>query len=466
MENQKSQEQTPIETLSSKIDSNLQEIEKLMPTDPIASATGAKVGSEEHIHQSELLNIVKNTNSTKRVNRTLKILEILGYVGLLIASVIKFIGIVYDINFHVPFLATVIGTIGVMILGFFIAVVIIILTHIASDGIVNNKWRAFPRLVLVWLAILGLTASFYFDYRAISNYTAMVVDQLKTENLDNTQSTDGVAIQSVDDSSMLLKNSMELYQKSLMQTEERLSSISAMRTTIGESVERVKTAKEGTTSAKEISKLNQNIYTSRKQIEELSKEEEKIHEKQAELRAAIQKIQNQIEAKAKEKGEILQDVDGKMDKDQFDRLIFLFVLVIFIEVTSFGKLLADFLGNKNLEVCLREDMDKLNNNTNAMSVLRNHITSMEVRQARDFDRELSMRGAVTDVYALSSIANMHRQAENIKSLTASTHKIGEATQQVTEMAVEGIANSIRANLATQRVEKLQRLLLEGKNATA
>lgn len=457
-------EQTPLETLSSKIENNLQEIEALMPVDPISKATGASVGSNEHIQMGLLVDKVKETNSTKSVIRTLTTLKWVGYVGLLIASIIKFTGIVYDINFHVPFLNLVIGNIGVAILGFFIATVIIIMTHITSNGVVNNKWKSIPRVVLVWLAMLGLTASFYFDYRAISNYTAMVVDKLKIENLGNTQSTDGVAIQSVDDSSMLLKNSMEMYQKSLLQTEERLNSISDMRTTIAQGVERVKTAKEGTTSAKEINKLNQNIYTSRKQVEELGKEEAQIHQKQTELRAEIQKIQNQIEAKAKEKGEILQDVDGKMDKDQFDRLIFLFVLVIFIEVTSFGGLLSDFLGNQNLSSEI--DVDKLNNNTDAMSVLRSHITRAEVRQARDFDRELSMRGAVTDVYALSSIANMHRQAENIKSLTASTHKIGEATQQVTEMAVEGIANSIRANLATQRVEKLQRLLLEGKNATA
>jgi len=54
---------------------------------------------------------------------------------------------------------------------------------------------------------------------------------------------------------------------------------------------------------------------------------------------------------------------------------------------------------------------------------------------------------------------MHRQAQNVKSLTQATHQIGEATQEITTMAVEGIASTIRADLASKRVDKLQALLV-------
>ena len=55
------------------------------------------------------------------------------------------------------------------------------MTHITSDGLVNNKWKALPQLVLIILALLGLIASFYFDYPAISNYTNVVVEKIKSQ---------------------------------------------------------------------------------------------------------------------------------------------------------------------------------------------------------------------------------------------------------------------------------------------
>ena len=449
-----------LEEITSQIDANIEHIDSLIPEDPIAKATGAKVGTEEHLEQGELFNKVKETNSTKRVNRILTVLRWVGYIGLFISSIIKFTGIVYDIDFHVPFLKEVIGEVGIASLGFFIALIIIIMTHLTSDGIVNNKWKTLPRITLIWLAMLGLSASFYFDYRAINNYTNVVVEKIKAKKIQNTDDSDGVAVQGVDDSTALLKTNLALYQSQIQTAQNRIVEIAEQRGVINDGIERVKTQKESTKSNKEIRKLNQNIYTSRKQLEELTSEEQRLSSKQSELMEQIATIQKGIQTQANKKGALLKNVDNKMSKDQFDRLIFLFVLVIFIEITSFGGLLADFLGNKNLEEDLKAQLDQLNNNTNTMSVLRGHLTAAEVRQARDFDRELTIRGTISDVHALSSIASMHRLAQNTKGFAQATHRIGEATNEVTQMAVEGIASNIRANLANQRVKKLEELVVE------
>ena len=449
---------TPLEDITQKVEQGLDDIEKLIPEDPIAKATGAKVGTDEHLQQGELLNKVKETNSTKRVNRILRILEWVGYVALAVSSIIKLTGIIYDIDFHVPHLKEVIGDIGVAILGFFIAIVIIIMTHITSDGLVNNKWKAIPKIVLVWLAIFGLTASFYFDYRAINNYTKVVVKKIKNKKIKDGTDITGVAIQGVDSGIKLLISNLKLYQSQIQTAEDRLKAIAKAKDSINQSIERVKAKKEKIRSRREIKKLNQNIYTSRKQLEGLSNEEASINAKQKEIMDEMASIQKQIENSTDKKGQILKNVDTQMDSDQFNRLVFLFVLVIFIEVASFGKLLADFLGNKNLENDLREQLDTLQNNTNVMSVLRGHLTAQEVRQAREFDKELTMRGAIADVHALSAISSMYRQGQNVKVLTSATHQIGEATNEVTQLAVEGIASNIRANLATKRIEKLQQIL--------
>ena len=446
--------------IQDRIEDNIKDIESLIPEDPISKATGAKVGTEEHLSQGELLSKVKETNSTKRVNRILTILRWVGYVGLFISSIVKFTGIVYDIDFHVPFLKEVIGNVGIGTLGFFITLIIIIMTHLTSDGIVNSKWKALPRVVLIWLAMAGLSASFYFDYRAINNYTDVVVEKIKSKKITNTSNVDGLKVQAVNDGVTLLKESIALYSRQLQDGQDRLTDISSQKNSINESIDRVKRQKEKIKSRKTIQKLNQNIYTSRKQLESLVVEETTIQKKQKMLMAEISKIQEKIESKTLQKGEIINSLDSKMDKEQFNRLIFLFVLVVFIELTSFGGLLADFLGNKNLEGDLKAQLDQLNNNTNAMSVLRGHLTASEVRQARDFDRELTIRGTISDVHALSSIANMHRLATNTKGFAQATHTIGEATNEVTNMAVEGIASTIRANLANRRVQKLEEFITQ------
>ena len=449
-----------LEDVNAKVEEGLKEIESLIPEDPISKATGAKVGSEEHTQQGELLSKVKETNSTKRVNRILTILEWVGYIGLAVSSVIKLTGIIYDINYHVPFLKEVIGNIGLYILGFFITVIIVIMTHLTSDGLVNNKWKAISRLILVWLAMLGLTASFYFDYRAITNYTTLVVEKQKEKKIANKNDTDGVAVKAVNDGVALLKDSLAMYTKNIKDGQARLLEISSQKNAINDSIDRVKKQKEKIKSRKTIKKLNQNIYTSRKQLESLVTEETSVQARQKMYMEEIGKVQEKIEAKSLQKGELLEGLDDKMDEEQFSRMLFLFVLVIFIEFTSFGKLLADFLGNKNLEADLKAKLDQLNNNTNTMDVLRGHLNASEVQQARNFDRELTMRASISEVHALSSIATMHRQAQNVKSLTQATHKIGEATQEVTNMAIEGVASSIQANLANRRVKKLEEFVTQ------
>jgi hypothetical protein len=451
-----------LEELNQKIDKGLKDIQDLIPDDAVSSATGAKVGTEEHTQQNELLDKVKETNSTKRVNRILTILKWVGYIGLFISSIIKFTGIIYDIDFHVPSLKHVIGEIGIGTLGFFITVIIIITTHITSDGLVNNKWKTVPRLVLIWLAMVGLSASFYFDYRAINNYTDVVVAEIKKEKIKDSHDTDGVIVSAVDSSVKLIESNLKMYQSSLQKTEDRLQEITESRNKINESIETSKGLKDKTNSNKEIRKINQNIYTSRKQLTELASEEERINQRQSNLMVKMSDITEKLDAKVIQKKNLLENVDKKMSKEQFNRLVFLFVLVIFIEITSFGSLLADFLGNANLETELKDNLDELSNRANAMSVLKGHITAMEVKQARDFDKELTTRGAISDIHSLSSIANMYRQAENVKSLTQATYKIGEATQEVTELAVEGVASSIRANLAIDRIKKLEEIITEQK----
>jgi len=452
-----------ITQLDNKIENYIDEVKASLPKDVVEETTGAKVGSEEHSEQNKLIDTVKETNSTKRVNRTLIVLKWVGYMALLLAILVKFTGIVYDINFHVPFLFTVIGEIGVAILGVFITIVIVVMTHLTSDGLVNSKWKAIPRIILVWLVMLGLSASFYFDYRAITNYTVSVVNKIKVEKMKSKTDIAGIEVSSVQNEIDNLNKTVEHYQNSLNSIETRLIDLTKERTVINSSIERVKQRKEKPdVSKRELKKLNQNIYTSRKQLAGLEREEEKLTTRQSNLMSSISKTQKEISNKTGNKINAVKNVDSKMDNEQFQRFLFLFILIVFIEVVSFGGLLSDFLGNKNLDHELKDKLDNIRNNTNMMSVVNSNLSIIEANQAQQANQELAIREAVNQVYALSAINNIYRQGESVKSLVSATSKIGDATNKLTNLAVEGIANNIVANLESKRANKLQDLLNEPK----
>lgn len=444
---------TTLSEANEKIEAHLNEIENNNPIGDIERLTGLKSGTEEHKETSELLNKVKNTNSTKRVNRTLKSLEVVGFIGIVLSVFIKFAGIVYDIDYHVPFLKKVIGEYGVGLLGVFVTGVILLLTHAMSDGLVNNKWRKTPRSILGFLLLLGIIASGYFDYRAVGNYTKSVVDVQKSEKLVSNIDVSGVAMQNQDNKEAIIKQNINSYVSSLNSNRDMLKSLMEQKQTVNISIERVKAKKENTKSNREIRKLNQNIYTSRKQLKALNEDIERLENSNDSLSSKIEAEQKKLDTVTAEKQSTIKSVNSQMDSEQFRRLFFLFAIIIFIEIASFGKTLSDHLGNKNTNDELYEHMDSLNNNYNAFMVLKQALQNQEARQTRDMNRELRMRGVLSDVHSLSSISTMKNQAENIKSITLATNQIGEATNEVVEQAVEGIANGIKANLYEQKAKK-------------
>lgn len=449
---------TTLSEANEKIEAHLEEIESNNPIGDVERLTGLKSGTEEHRETSELLNKVKDTNSTKRVNRTLKLLKIVGFIGIIVSVIIKFTGIVYDIDFHVPFLKTVIGDYGVGLLGVFITGVILLLTHAMSDGLVNNKWRKTPRSVLGFLLLIGIIASGYFDYRAVGNYTKSVVEAKKSEKLDSNTDIAGIAMQNQDSKEAIIKQNINSFLSSLNSNSDMLKSLMEQKQTINQSIERVKTKKESTNSNREIRKLNQNIYTSRKQLTSIDKDIERLETSNNALQAKIEVEQKKLDDVTDKKQSTVKTVDSQMNSEQLQRLVFLFGLILFIEISSFGNILSDFLGNKNTHDELYEHMDSLNNNYNAFMVLKQALQNQEARQTRDMNRELRMRGVLSDVHSLSSISTMKNQAENIKSITLATNQIGEATNEVVEQAVEGIANGIKANLYEQKAKKLLEVL--------
>jgi len=175
----------------------------------------------------------------------------------------------------------------------------------------------------------------------------------------------------------------------------------------------------------------------------------------------ISDVENQIKNKTEEKISVVSGLDNNMSNEQANRFIFMFVFIVLIEAVSYLGLLADFMGTKNLDNELKNKIDTLNNDINMKDVLFNNLSIRQAQQAQNTNRELQIANALSQVYALSNINNMYHQGENIKSLINATNTIAKNTNDLAEIAVDGMASSISYQLEKKKNDKLLELLQNG-----
>lgn len=448
-----------LKDINAKIKEQHEKIEKLVPPDTIEHYTGAKVGTEEYNEQAKLIDTVKTTNSTRRVNRTLFVFKMFGYLALLMAVIFKFIGIIYDINFHLPFLAKATNSTVIAIMGVFTTAIILISTHVAGDAIVNNKWKKIPRFILIWLMAFGLAASIYFDYRAINNYTNTLVVNIKKDILKDENNINAIKISADDKEISILNRRIEQTSIKLNNIDKRLEEIGGERAKINNSIEEIKDKKtKSNLSNKEIRKLNQNIYTSRKQLDALAQEEENLIKREDKIKEELKELRRQKKEITDTKITQISELDNKMSDEQFNRFVFLIVFILVVELTSYGGLLADFLGNKNLTHELKGKIEQLRNDSDMSAVVLNHLNIAQAQQAQDINKQLEMLNAVNRMHSLSNINLMYQQGENIKDMVKSTSNITRSTRELTELATKGIINDVALRLEREKNKKILEFL--------
>lgn len=453
-----------LEDVQTKIDRTLSDIENSIPQDDVERLTGIKAGTEEHAETTKLLDSLKEVNSTKRVNSKIYLIKLMGWVGLALSVVVKLWAMNYDLNYHLPNLHLLIGELGLAFLGFFIVMIVLLMTHVLSDGIVNNKWRKIPRFALTIGAMVGLMASIFIDYRAIDNYTKTMMDNKKTEVLGNNTDIAGVAMKTEDVKGSIIQKNIELAQTSLVQNMKALQSLNEQKEKVNNSIELAKAKKAGgNISNKQVRILNQNIYTSRKQLTAIDEDIARLEIKNESIKKTLEEEQNKLDSVTITKQEIIKDTDERMSDEQIIRLTLLFVLLLIIEASSFGSLWADWLVNKNSNDGLYDEMDKINNISNGYAVMKDFLRLHGVRQAKNINDELRMRGALADVANISAISSMQNQVDNIKTLTVATSEIGRTTNELVNKSVEGIANGLKANLYKQEAQILLETLQEFKD---
>lgn len=438
-----------IGAMKDELQSEIDNIEKSIPDDPVARLAEVKEGTDEHLHQSELVDRVKEINSTGRILRATKVIRWIGYVALFIGAIIKLMGVTFDINFHLPFFKDVVGESGLFTFGLFITAVILAVSHIAPGGLINNKWRSVPRFILVWLFMFALSASIYFDYRAITNYTTIVMEKVKDKKLQSSNTTEYIATQRLKDASANLSGQIEQLKKQLSSIAERLKQIANER----EKYNAIITAYASKQKHTKAQWLNQK--TANKALGTLDKEEDRLLLKQKSINAQIVELGGEIDTNTEKlKGEVSK-LDAKLKEEQHARIIFLFVLVIFIEVFSFGSFLADFLEDKNLKTALKEELDNINSTVNDGAVLKNHIRQVQLQTVKNIGQDLQIGRHMIQAINTSGHLQLMGQSSTINQLTQNTATLTRATNDMAKMAVGGIASSYKAGF----MEKMNRELM-------
>jgi hypothetical protein len=147
-----------------------------------------------------------------------------------------------------------------------------------------------------------------------------------------------------------------------------------------------------------------------------------------------------------------------MSDEQFNRFVFLIVFILVVELTSYGGLLADFLGNKNLTHELKGKIEQLRNDSDMSAVVLNHLNIAQAQQAQDINKQLEMLNAVNRMHSLSNINLMYQQGENIKDMVKSTSNIARSTRELTELATKGIINDVALRLEREKNKKILEFL--------
>ena len=443
------------EDINLKIDNNIEKLEKLNDNDIISKISNAKIGTEEYNEINKYLENVKKINSTNRINHTIRILKLIGYIGLILTGITELMGSVYDLNYHVPELKGSIGVFGMGILGFLITLISVLLAHKMGDGLVNNKWKNTPRFILIFFMLIGVILGLYFNYRMVTNYTSNLIIDLKNKELSTNNNIASIKSKQNDIKLANLNNKLNVLNNKLNILNKRLVDINKQKNVFTDNINKAIEDKRKIKSRREINRINQNIYTSRNQIKILDEEVIRINTQINEINTQINEINKEMDEISNNKIHIIKDVDEGLEGEKFNRLLFLFILVLFFKISSFMGLLADFISNKNTEAEYMDKLNSINNIVDANSVISANLAKIEAQQVSNMNRALGMMRLNNETTYLSSLNNMHQQTQSTRGFISATNELTNTNTELVNLAIDGAKNKILAD-----IENKKRLALE------
>ena len=454
------QHQTTFNTSVRNVDDTIKKLDESLPTDDITELSGAPIGSPEYENYEKLIDNVGEINSTGRVNFVILGLRLVGILGIFLSIVIKIWSIQFDATYHLPTLVKVIGDSGLIIGSTLVAFVILFFSHAGADGLVNNKWLTSNKIVLASLFLIGITSSLFFDYRAVSNYTTAITEDAKVKHLQSNTTTLGVEMSKADSKEKALVGQENGITATLSKIRTRLQNIGDERSSINSEISTYKTDKQNTTNKKKIKTLNSNIYTSRKQLKELDKEEANLLSREENYNSQLDFMNTKKDKIAESKISTISVADIEAEEEKKIRLILMYVFLVFIEIASFGMTLADHVSNKNLTKDGITKANQIVKNSNQEVVLDRALNVILANQVKRAGQKVQMTGHIMDTFGATGVLQQASTAKMIGTTAGALMHANETAVKGQEALMEAQVVDLHGKLAVRKSSKLEELVRE------
>jgi len=425
-------------------------IGNMRPDDIIAQISGDTVGGDEYTQAEINISELKKKHSQKEINKHLKTLKHIGYIGVAVSFFVGIIGTHFDIVYHLPKMGETIGTPTVWILAIFLALLITVGIHIPLEGMVNKKYLDRTREILVIMLVVAVPLKIYIDYKAIKNYTKIVAEENRVKGLKDVTNSKGASIKTVEMMRANEEKNLERINSQLDQYTKQLAELQKKRKPHEDFIAKF-------SNKKKTKWRTEHIKIAREELRKLDNREASIQnhidmlqKQQAEYMGAITKNANAVVGILKQ-----SEVEAKDEADS--RFYMLVALMAMIELASLLHVLSDFLRTRNTPVTLRELMEIQGayDANKAVELIANRTKAL-INKGTIVSGEQALKGVEYQIW------NGIRLQD---SMLNSAHKMAEMSNQNTEKTVTLIAETVVArnnNINSEKLGRLVNKLIEDK----
>lgn len=451
------------DSLKENLDAEGEKISASLGKDEFAELTGTKKESAEYREQHKLAETVSDINSTRRVNLTLKLMELGGWLGLAIGFVTKLISLIYDFGFHIKDITDRLGEFWTGILAASLVILMIGLLHFSAKGLLNSKWVGATKFFWAFIFVLTMLVSFYIDYRAIDNYstaTTSAIKNVKLLNVNNALGSQNAVIDSkrqiIMDNIMSASDSIKAIDGSIKSNQEQIQKVN-------DSINKVKDKKLTVKSQKRIRQLNQNVYTSRKQLKQLEANGAKLQAQREQSKLELEEEQKKLTTLEGDKQKIIGSADKEMEDEKAKRVGFFFALVFLIEFISNFGLIAEAMASANVKK--KEVVKLIQEEQTHKDILSAVKTSINNRMADDltqFGKESDMLRFLQQVQNYQKLNQMNGSIQATKENVKLLGNFSDMVGKVNDDAMKSVTYQVEAIKAKRENEGLKLLLEELK----
>jgi hypothetical protein len=401
-----------------KFNEAIADFERNLPKDDLEALTGIQAGSKEHASISELVDRVKDNNSTSKFLFATTWFSMIGWIAIAISFVFKAFGVVFDMDYHFPMVKELVGWWLVVAIGILMATIIKAVTHLSADALVNNKWRKIPKLIAVTFFLLGFASSIYFYQRAIFNYSNIMAEKFKDKELQKLNNADAVRLKAVREEIEAVKKMSEGDTKRLESLNNQIDALTAQKASINKEISQYKKRKEGRISRREEKKLNSNIYTSRKQKDSIDRDIERLLKQTNSLRNdSSSSTSSRLAILAEKEKKILDEVQAKIDEQKGDQVVFRWIFVLFFELLSYIGIVAKVMENLNRHRGISmEAIDRINAMTSDEAIVKAHMRQLQAQKLKEMNQDFAIMRGSTGLIGQLGTTQVMNQAQTTKDI--------------------------------------------------